>query len=44
MPDVNVEPFEIEATTRHGDLVRADVYLPKGEQGRVPVVGGGGAC
>ncbi|HTX63909.1 MAG TPA: CocE/NonD family hydrolase [Acidimicrobiales bacterium] len=38
MPDVNVEPFEIEATTRHGDLVRADVYLPKGEPGRVPVV------
>ena len=38
MPDVNVEPFEIEGTTRHGDLVRADVYLPNGEQGQVPVV------
>ena len=22
-------PFEIEVRTRHGDLVRADVYLPR---------------
>lgn len=26
MVAVNVAPFEIEVTTRHGDLVRADVY------------------
>jgi hypothetical protein len=30
MVDVNVTPFEIETKTRHGDIVRADVYLPKG--------------
>ena len=28
MPRVNVAPFEIETTTRHGDVVRADVCLP----------------
>ena len=38
MPDVNVEPFEIEVVTRHGDLVRADVYLPKGSKGPFPVL------
>lgn len=38
MPDVNVAPFEIETTTRHGDLVRADVYLSDGEPGPVPAV------
>jgi hypothetical protein len=27
--DVNVTPFEIETKTRHGDMVRADVYLPR---------------
>ena len=30
MVDVNVTSFKIETTTRHGDLVRADVYLPHG--------------
>ncbi|MBC8082201.1 MAG: CocE/NonD family hydrolase [Hymenobacter sp.] len=40
MPDVNVTPFEIEATTRHGDVVRADVYLPKNTAGPFPVVFG----
>lgn len=25
MVDVNVTPFEVETTARHGDLVRADV-------------------
>lgn len=38
MPNVNVTPFEIETTTRHGDVVRADVYLPKGTSGPLPVV------
>ena len=40
MVDVNVTPFEIETTTRHGDLVRADVYLPQGGQGPFPVLFG----
>jgi hypothetical protein len=31
--DVNATPFEIETRTRHGDGVRADVYLPKGAMG-----------
>ena len=35
---VNVAPIEIETTTRHGDLVRADVYLPKDITGPVPVL------
>lgn len=38
MVAVNVEPFEIETTTRHGDVVRADVYLPAGRDGPVPVL------
>jgi hypothetical protein len=38
MVDVNVEPIEIEVTTRYGDLVRADVYLPKGVTGPFPVL------
>jgi uncharacterized protein len=38
MPTVNVTAFEIETTTRHGDLVRADVYLPKNSAGPFPVV------
>jgi uncharacterized protein len=38
MVAVNVAPFEVEVTTRHGDLVRADVYLPKGAPGPVPVL------
>jgi putative CocE/NonD family hydrolase len=38
MPDVNVDPFEIETTTRYGDVVRADVYLPRGREGHGPVV------
>ena len=37
MPNVNVTPFEIETTTRHGDVVRADVYLPKNASGPLPV-------
>lgn len=40
MVDVNVTPFEIETTTRHGDVVRADVYLPVGAQGPFPVLFG----
>ena len=35
--DVNVAPFEIETKTRHGDMVRADVYLPR-SAGPVPVL------
>jgi len=27
--DVNVAPFEIETKTRHGDMVRADVYITR---------------
>jgi uncharacterized protein len=38
MVDVNVQPFEIETTSRHGDLIRADVYLPKGASGPFPVL------
>ena len=38
MVAVSVEPFEIETTTRRGDLVRADVYLPAGRDGLVPVL------
>jgi hypothetical protein len=36
MVDVNVQPFEIETTSRHGDVIRADVYLPKGASGPGP--------
>ena len=38
MVDVNVTPFEIEMTTRHGDVVRADVYLPKAGNGPFPTL------
>lgn len=38
MVDVNVTPFEIEVTTRHGDRARADVYLPKDREGSFPVL------
>lgn len=38
MVDVNSKPFEIEVVARHGDVVRADVYLPKGEPGPFPVL------
>jgi uncharacterized protein len=38
MTAVNVIPFEIEMMSRHGDLVRADVYLPIGASGRFPVL------
>lgn len=40
MVDVNTTPFEIETVTRHGDVVRADVYLPTGAQGPFPVLFG----
>jgi hypothetical protein len=36
--DVNVTPFEIETKTRHGDMVRADVYLPRNSVGPFPVL------
>jgi uncharacterized protein len=36
--DLNVEGFEIEVRTRRGIVVRADVYLPKGEKGPFPVL------
>jgi uncharacterized protein len=38
MVAVNVQPIEIEVRTRHGDVVRADVYLPKDARGRLPVL------
>src|SRR5438128_373549 len=38
MVDVNVAAFEISVRTRHGDLVRADVYLPKGGTGPYPTL------
>lgn len=38
MTSVNVTPFEIETKSRHGDNVRADVYLPIGASGRLPVL------
>lgn len=37
MVDVTVQAIEIQTTTRHGDLVRADVYLPP-TGGPFPVV------
>jgi putative CocE/NonD family hydrolase len=40
MPDVNVQSFEIEVLTRKGDLVRADVYLPKDVEGPFPTLFG----
>jgi putative CocE/NonD family hydrolase len=43
MVDVNVTPFEIETTTRHGTIVRADVYLPRGKAGPYPVLLGASA-
>ena len=36
--DVNVTPFEIETKTRHGDMVCADVYLPRNSAGPFPVL------
>jgi len=38
MVAVKVQPFEIETVTRHGDVVRADVYLPVGRPGPFPVL------
>jgi uncharacterized protein len=38
MVSVNVQPFEIEVRSRHRDVVRADVYLPKGRKGPYPVI------
>jgi len=38
MVDVNVEPVEIETRTRAGDVVRADVYMPRDASGPLPVV------
>lgn len=37
---VNVEPFEVECTSGHGGVIRADVYLRAGRTGRVPVLVG----
>ena len=36
--DVNITPFEIETKARHGDMVRADVYLPRNRAGPFPVL------
>jgi hypothetical protein len=36
--DVNVTPFEIETKTRHGNMVRAHVYLPRDRAGPFPVL------
>ena len=41
--DVNVTPFEIETKTRHGDMVRADVCLPRNSAGPFPVLLGASA-
>jgi uncharacterized protein len=38
MVDVSVDPFEIEVRTRHGALVRAEVYLPDDTRGELPVL------
>jgi hypothetical protein len=43
MVDVNVTPFEVETTTRHGTIVRADVYLPRGKAGPYPILLGASA-
>jgi predicted acyl esterase len=32
------EPFEVEVRSRHGDLVRADVFLPAGNKARLPAI------
>jgi predicted acyl esterase len=36
--DMNVTHFEIETKTRHGGMVRADVYLPRHSAGPFPVL------
>jgi uncharacterized protein len=36
--DINVQPFEIETTSRHGDVIRADVYLPKDASRPFPIL------
>jgi uncharacterized protein len=36
--NVNVQPLDIEVRTRHGDMVRADVYLPRDAVGKMPVL------
>lgn len=38
MPQVDIEPFEIEFVDRFGQKLKADVYLPKGQSGPVPVL------
>jgi uncharacterized protein len=38
MVDVNITPFEIETISRRGDVVRADLYLPKRAKGPFPVL------
>ncbi|HEX7784411.1 MAG TPA: CocE/NonD family hydrolase [Sphingobium sp.] len=38
MVDVNVAAFEISMRTRHGDVVRADVYLPNTGDGPFPTL------
>jgi len=38
MADADLTPFEIEVRSRHGTLVRADVFLPEGGQGPYPVL------
>ena len=38
MVDVDVSPFEVEVLGRTGDLLRADVYLPAGENGPYPIL------
>ena len=40
MPEVNVTSFEIEVRSRHGDMVRADVYLPKDATAPFPTLFG----
>lgn len=40
MVAVNVQPIEFESMTGHGEFVRADVYLPRGRNGRFPVLFG----
>jgi len=38
MPQVNVTPFEISFIDRHGNRLCADVYLPRGCDGPLPVL------
>ncbi|MBC7832844.1 MAG: hypothetical protein H7Y62_12590 [Hyphomicrobium sp.] len=44
MVTADVTAFKVETTIRHGDIVRADVYLPEDRAGPFPIPLGGSHC